>query len=489
MLFGACSKEQAPPPATHKPDGGTPARPAEVTVLITGDEQGQLLPIPAGPHARGGAAEVLGDLTRSESHCDGALGAEGAPACPEGETLLLSTGDHGPGTRLNAKFEGVPMAQVMKQMGYAATAVGRHDLDFGKEAFGKAKVASGMQYVASNLQPRDANAKELQFPEVVTFKRRGVIIAVIGLTHVHAMDALPAGHLGAFQIEPYENALIHAVPQAWGTGAQAVILLADACPSELQAVLEKHSDWRLSLAAGGHCPVHDDAKAGATPIAYVGARFEQYVSARLIFEGSKHKLKPVEVKHVAVQAGGDSPSPSASLAIALDAWTKKLEPDDDVPVTTVKTALAAGSPQLASWVLEAWRHVTHADIALEARGFTHAGLRAGPVTRGEVAAVLPREDALVVVKIKGADLLPDLANPRAAFSGATKAGKKFKDAKGKALDPKRSYTVVTTMPLYEGTEGFHLREHDPRPLETSLTDQSALSAANPSPSPAPRTRR
>jgi 2',3'-cyclic-nucleotide 2'-phosphodiesterase (5'-nucleotidase family) len=81
----------------------------------------------------------------------------------------------------------------------------------------------------------------------------------------------------------------------------------------------------------------------------------------------------------------------------------------------------------------------------------------------------------MLVKVKGEDLVNQLSNPEALFSGFTAAGKgKFKDAKGKPLDPKKEYTVATIEYLYFGGDGFEFDKLDPEPKETGMAWQTPV---------------
>jgi 5'-nucleotidase/UDP-sugar diphosphatase len=147
-----CSGPTAP--AGKPADAGPPPPPPEVTLLITGDEGGWILPVGEAGKEKGGAAETMARWTSLEHHADDALGAEGEPATPTDGTLALSTGDHGPGPAISAAFLGKPMAEVMRQMGYAASAFGRHELGFGREQFLKNREAAGFPYLSANLKVR-----------------------------------------------------------------------------------------------------------------------------------------------------------------------------------------------------------------------------------------------------------------------------------------------------------------------------------------------
>jgi 5'-nucleotidase/UDP-sugar diphosphatase len=470
----SCSGPTAP--AGKPVDAGPPPPPPEVTLLITGDEGGWILAAGEAGKEKGGAAETLARWTSLEHHADDALGPEGQAANPTDGTLALSTGDQGPGPAISAAFLGKPMAEVMRQMGYAASAFGRHELGFGREQFLKNREAAGFQYLAANLKVKTDAAKGFDLPPFKIFKRRDFAIAAVGLVNINAAQTTMPGRFDGLEIQGYADALAKAIPAAWEAGADAVVVLADGCPADLRPILEKHADWKVTLAAAGHCGDHSDAKAGETPIVYPGRHFEQYVSAKLTFDPkkpAKERLVNVDVKHVEVAAGKDAPNPNASLAIYIDGWKKKLDNQLGEKIGYTKTGLSDDSPQLDKWVTTALREVLKTDMAVANRGGIREGIGSGDITRASVYSMLPFENSLIICKIKGADLAKELANKQAVFSGS-KAGNKFKDAKGKPLDPKKVYTVAMGDFIYFGGDGFHFDKEDPRGVETGMTWQTPV---------------
>ncbi|HEX4621786.1 MAG TPA: 5'-nucleotidase C-terminal domain-containing protein [Myxococcaceae bacterium] len=472
LLAGCTGGSGAPQPV----DAGPPPPPPEVTVLITGDEGGWILSTGEAGKEKGGAAETMARWTTLEHHADDALGADGEPAMPTDGTLALSTGDHGPGPAISAAFLGKPMAEVMRQMGYAASAFGRHELGFGREQFFKNRESAGFPYLAANLKVKSDAAKGLELPPFKLFKRRGFAIAAVGLVSTGAPTTTMPGRFDGLEVQGYADALAKAVPAAWEAGADAVVILADACPADLQPILEKHADWKVTLAAGGHCGEHTDAKAGETPIVYPGRHFEHYVSAKLTFDPTKpakERLSKVEVKHVDVVAGKDAPNPNASLAIYIDGWKKKLDNQLGEKIGYTKSGLTDDSPMLDKWVTTAWREVLKTDMAVANRGGIREGIGSGDITRASVYSMLPFENSVIICKIKGADLVKELANKNAVFSGS-KAGTKFKDAKGKPIDPKKVYSVAMADYIYFGGDGFNFEKKDPHGLETGMTWQTPV---------------
>ncbi len=474
-LAGCEKSNPTPPPAPAEQPAAAqapaaPAVPHEVTLLVTGGAFGQLQPA----EGKGGAAELLGRWVAEEKHCPGPV-KDGQATCADAGTLALATGDHWNGPAISSFFLGTPTAEVMGRMGYAASALGNHELAFGKEAFLKNRAAGGFPFLAANLKVKDpAVAGDLSLPPFQVFERRGLKIGVVGLASEKTVRTAMAGRAEGLEVTGYEEALNIAVPEARKAGADVVVVVADACVSELQPVVAKHAEWKLALVAGGRCPKPVDVKEGNTSFVSLDRGFGKYLRAHLKFDPAKpagEKVTDVETK--VVEASGGTPDSETAQLVAK--WKTQLDEVLGQQIGFSKAGIPQESPQMAKWVAGAVREVLGTDGAVLNRGGIRGDLPAGAVTRGSIYSVMPFENTLLVVNLKGEDLAKQLANPNALIAGFTAAGKdKFKDAKGKALDPKKEYTVATVEYLYFGGDGFEFEKLDPEPTETGMAWQTPV---------------
>jgi hypothetical protein len=318
LLMMGCPEKSAP--VAPLDAGPAEIPPVTVTVLFTGSENGYL--VATGDEnglTHGGAAETLGAWVKREGHCPGPLGKNGEPACKEGSTLVLSTGDNGNGAAISSVFHGEPTAELMRHMGYAASAFGNHEVDFGRPQFARNREAGGFPYLAANL-PGSADADTdspvaLAPSRIVT--RRGFDIAVVGLTSQKTPQTTMPGRLDGLTLKDDEQALAQALPEV--SKAHAVVLVSDGCLNELAPLLYKHAEWNISVAAGRRCEEAYPLIAGSAHLVYAGRHFNQYGRAKLTFRGQK--LAGVEADVVEVMSGeGKSWSPHGRRS-----WTKRSE--------------------------------------------------------------------------------------------------------------------------------------------------------------------
>jgi len=455
------------------------AAPQTVTVLVTGDENGHLLPGGEGDVKKGGAAETLGAWVANEGHCPGQIPKSGAPACKDGKTLVLSTGDHFSGPSLSSFFQGEPVAEAMSRMGYAASGMGNHELDFGREQFDKLREIGGFPYLSANIRPPAKKVDkpyDLGLKPWAIFERGGVKIGVVALSAANVGKTVMSGRFYGNEVTPYEGALNTAVPAVRKAGADLVIVVADECPTVLEPIVGKHPEWKLAFLAGGHCHTPVDRKVSTTPLVSPGRRWEKYLRAKLTVDAERpagQRLLGLETKVVDVLVGPGRPAPDVDLAARIQTWVKKHDAALGETIGYTRSGIDANGAVLFTWYTRAIRERLNGDVCILNRKGFRGGVAPGAITPGSVYSVMPFDDSMLTAKLKGKDLVGALENPAAVFDGAAKKDGKW-TVKGKALDPAATYTVVTFEYLYFGGDNFQFERLDPEPGETGVVAQTVV---------------
>jgi 2',3'-cyclic-nucleotide 2'-phosphodiesterase (5'-nucleotidase family) len=478
---------EAPPPATiapcplPAPSAAPPAsaaaagRTAEITLLYTSDEHGWLLPVVENGLVTGGAAEALGQLKATEGHCVG-----DAAACPAPRTLLLSGGDNYTGPAISSYFAGQSMADAMRAMGYSAMAFGNHELDFGRTAFVADRARAGAIYLAANVHTSNpAIRAEMELPAFQIFERRGAKIGVVGLATDTTLTTAMASRFVGVTFEDEEAALTRAIPEAWAAGADALVLIAHECPDRLLPILDRHPDWNLSFVGAGHCHKVIVAHTGDAPVVSPGWRLERYVRALLTIDldrPPRRRARPVIPELVPIShPEGDTKFPvDAPLAAAAAVWQAKLTQALGEELGYTVTGFGKESPEMARWIAGGLRAELKTDVVIVNTGGLRQELPKGVITKSTVWSILPFDNKLLIVKLKGRDLIADLETPEAGFAGVERTAKGYRLESGKALDPEATYTVATIDFLYYGGSSFQFLKQDPTPRETGLDWRAPL---------------
>ncbi len=464
-----------PKPPAPAPDAGAAAPPEPVvTLLITGAENGYLLANPDDQGvSRGGAAQLLGRWVALHGHCAGALKADGTGACADASTLVLSTGDNGNGASISSFFRAVPASEAMAQMGYAASAFGNRELDFGRAQLLLNAKTGGYPYLAADLKAKDDEARALGLQPMKLFTRRGAKIAVIGLTSKKSVTTLMAGRSAGFEVLPDDAALAAAVPAAQAAGANAIVVITDGCLAAVAPIVEQHPEWKLSVVAGRACDGTFGEKAGTAVLAYPGRHFNDYVAVSLTFS-PEHALTKVTGEAFEVVNDAKAPAPHPGLAKLIDGWRLKRDQALGEEIGFLRAKLEQNDPAMSHWLGAAIKEQTNADFGLINRKGMRQGLAAGKLTKANVYDVIPFENSVVVARLSGGDLIKAFDNPEARVIGAVKKGASWVDGKGKAIDPAQKYTVATLDYLYFGGDKFELEPHDMGPNFTGMGWQTTV---------------
>lgn len=116
------------------------------------------------------------------------------------------------------------------------------------------------------------------------------------------------------------------------------------------------------------------------------------------------------------------------------------------------------------------------DVALLNRGGTRCNWAAGDITLGHVFKMMPFDNKMVVVTLKGQDII-DLFTFLAKGSAQGIAGMKAKFVNrelaeltiaGKPVDPNATYRVATNSYLAKGKDGMEALARDPKPWDSGL---------------------
>ena len=223
-----------------------------------------------------------------------------------------------------------PMAEAMARMGYAASAFGNHEFDFGRARFVEDRARSGVVYLAANLRAPPA-LKDLAIPAFAVFERRGLKIGVVGLATEKTLRAAMASRFEGITFEAEEPALDRAVREAWGAGPDLVVVIAHECPDVLLPIVARHPEWRLAFVGAGHCHKKMVERAGTVPVIAPGARLDRYLRVRIEADpGRPAGDRVIAVDPAVVEVSrpvGTAPAapPDPEIARALAGWQAKVD--------------------------------------------------------------------------------------------------------------------------------------------------------------------
>lgn len=477
--------------AVTPPAAAAAARADSVVLLHTNDVHSHL-----DPHGGRGGDEVGGAAARAAL-----LARERARGVA---TLTLDAGDVFQGTPYYNFFRGIPDYRVMSRMGYEAGALGNHDLDDGPDRWLRADrearfpILSANVFVAAEsawaagLPPVPPEVRRLpacwiggaRVPERARLKQLcdgslireagGRRIALLGLTTGDLPRIVAVGpNRGVAVADPIAVAKV-LVPDLRRRADVVIVLshlgleddrrLAARVPG-IDVIVGGHSHTLLRAPVIVSNPADRNGYHG-TAIVQAGWGGAWLGRTTLHFDGSK--LAEVSGTVLPVRPGeGEDQGVERVLRPYRDSIATEMSaPLCRTPRAYGTRGLRDGDTPLGDFVTDALREPAHADIAIQNVGGIRAGIPKGEVTVGDLYRVLPFDNRIVVVEMKGWQVrkLLDFIARRIGKGGfAQVSGVRFVIRRdrasnihvdGKPLDGNRTYRVATIDFLYDGGDGY-----------------------------------
>jgi len=452
------------PAATASPGMGPGSR-REIVILYTSDEHGALLPEAESDFLLGGAA-----------NCEATwLGKGQDPRAADGQVLLLSGGDSWTGPAISTWFKGESTVEVMNAMGYRASTIGNHDLDFGQEVLRARMTQATYPYLAANLY-REGTQELVDWAKpYVLFDVNDVKMGVIGLALEETARVTAAKSLEGLTFGPYEPALRRWVPAMRQEGADIIVVQAHVCAEALLALAVQVRDLGITVFLGGHCHQPVTLQQGTVFIGVAGSHWRDYVATRLVYDMTEKRVIDGEQRLVDVlwpKAATSKIKPRPEVLALTAKWQERVEVILGETIGYTETGLPVGSAALHNLLVDSWLWAyPQADIAISNVGGFRQGIASGDITLADVVGVWPFDNELMDLTVKGRDIQAALdAIPESIVVAGVErdsTGRIVLTRSRQALQPDADYRLLTTDYMYGNTKyPFHI--YDTNPYETSI---------------------
>jgi len=370
-----------------------------IRVLETSDFHGAIL---GGARERrtqrpiGGTAAIAATITRER-----ALNPEG--------TVLIDGGDLFQGTMVSNLQFGRPVVEQMNLLGYTAGSVGNHEFDWGVDTLVRRVREMKFADLAANMVEKSTGKRPAWARGDTTVTRRGVRVGLLGLAYPGTPRVtLPANvaHL-RFDDDSTTAAVVSA--RLRKAGATLVVGFGH-IPAETDSTRRARGDLpRLAKVAGvdawfgGHSHNVVDDKVDGKPVMIPGSLGQYLAVADLVMDPVKKKV--VESSQRVLTVYADAPPDSAWTA-RMAHWNADVAPIAAEPIGTAGVALHRRAPEttIGDFICDAMREDAKVDVAFQNPGGMRADLDQGPITRGEVYAVMPFDNTIVTLSLTGAQV-------------------------------------------------------------------------------------
>ncbi|MFA5812183.1 MAG: 5'-nucleotidase C-terminal domain-containing protein [bacterium] len=413
------------------------AAPTHLTILHFNDLHGHL---EAEANGSGGAARIAAIVKSIE-----------AENTKKGwDTIVLHGGDALTGSTLSKEFRGEVEMAFLRAIGTDAAVIGNHEFDQGKERLGELMGSAGFPILSANIFTGNTGEHFAEPSEIVAMQD-GLRVAILGLTMAGTPHVTKPTNVEGLKFADSEKEARRDVP---ALRRHSDIMIALTHEGVKEDVALAKSVKGIDVVVGGHDHVKPDGycrSVGRVPVCQTPAE-GRYVG-RIDFDmsGKTPSLLGWELIPVSSDVAPDN---DVEALVQRFAAPTKAKYDKVIGVAADDFENGEGKETiLGRHVALAMRQKTDADAAFINSSGIRAPLRKGKIRLRDVDAVLPFPNKLVVLDIKGSELIgalsrgiagkgsyPQVAGMELKISGNGLTGITIRND---ALDPDKIYRIAT----------------------------------------------
>lgn len=469
MIFGVATplttvkatENLAPENLEKKEEVG--AKEVEIPIVTFNDFHGSL----AESKSDVGAAKLVGEIKRVKEE--------------NPNTVVVTGGDIYQGSAMSNLLKGEPVTAMLKEMGLEFSAVGNHEFDWGYEHIPDWAKAGEFDFLASNIYEKETGEPVEWAKPYGVVEREGKKVGFIGLAtpetayktkpdnvaHLEFKDPVEATKTWVNYLENEEKVDAVVVLSHLGseqnreTGEITGEIVEVAEVPGVDAIISAHSHQRVEGKVNG-VPVIQAYKNGRN-LGYVNLKFDD-----------KNELV-VTTKLDDISKRKDTLPVDKNMEDILAKFEADLAPIMNEKVTDLSVNLPhnrdTGVSPMGATVAETMRRIVNADIAITNGGGVRAPLMAGTITVGDMYTILPFDNTLVTMEMKGSDIIKVLehgiepdnfgwgqhAGVKLWYTPGAERGEKITSvrlADGTKLENDKYYTMVTNDFMAVGGDSY-----------------------------------
>jgi 2',3'-cyclic-nucleotide 2'-phosphodiesterase / 3'-nucleotidase / 5'-nucleotidase len=464
----------------------TPRPPTRLRILGTNDFHGALESrVDSRGVRRGGAAYLAAAIRRARAECV-------APQC---QLLLVDGGDEFQGTLASNLAFGRPIVGIFNELGYAASALGNHEFDWGQDTL-RARMRDA-RYAILGANVRYADGRDVSWIRDDTLIVRGPLkIGVIGIASILTASTTLARNVADLRFLPPGPIVDSLARRLRARGADYVIVLdhdgafcdrGAACTGEIIGIAQSIHE-PVDAIISGHTHTIVNTTVAGIPVVQAYSSGTGLDVVDLGPEGVKHEVRNVLP---------DSLAPDPAVRRLVNQAMSRVAPIINQPIAQIAETLTrsdTGKQQfpLGNLIADAMRVGGKGDVAVMNNGGIRVDLRAGTATYGSLFELQPFGNTLYRITVTGDALRAYLERlvarnePRYHVSGvlltydpAGAPGARLRSvtlANGKPLDPAAHYRIVLNNFMAEGGEGLGLSKGAIKREQLSTIDLDAFVA-------------
>jgi 5'-nucleotidase/UDP-sugar diphosphatase len=390
-------------------------------------------------------------------------------------TLLLDAGDTLQGTYVSNSTQGQVVVDAMNAAGYDAWALGNHEFDWGQDVLRARVSQADFPALAANLlDTATGETWDVVEPYAIIPVGRANV-AILGLAYPDTPTINKPENVAGLTFSAAEAAVRRYLPEL-ESEADLIVVLSHLGYDGDRALASAVSGIDLIIGGHTHTFLEPPAEVNNTIIAQAGIKGQVVGRLELTVDLETGMVKDYARGSVLIPVTDDVAAVNQEVQVLVDVALDAAKETMDQPIGEVARTLQtnrSGEFALGNLVVDAmlasWMGEGHpADIAMHNNGGIRADLLKGPVTFGQLYAVLPFDNQLVALDLTGEQVLSILEHSVAEragnmqvagmtfrFSMSEPVGQRVLEATvgDQPLDPERVYRVVTIDYLATGGDG------------------------------------
>ena len=352
-----------------------------------------------------GAAKLAGVVNEYKAKANTEYGA-----------IPVSAGDLYQGTAISNLTTGKPVTAMVKDMGLEASAIGNHEFDWGADNINTWANEGGFQFLAANIVKKGTEEKVSYAQPYKVVERNGVKIGLIGIsTPETATSTLAENVKDVDFLDPVKTVAKWNKVLRETEKVNAVVVIAHAGAyqdSNTKEITGEAADIAkvegVDAVIAGHNHAVVSGEVNGVPVVEGGYNGRALAKLTFTFDDS-NKLLDVEPS-VDVFLGKESTLPvDENVLKEVKNIKEGLNEILGKKVTSLEERLShddkntAVTP-LGVTVAETMRKIVGTEIAVTNGGGIRRSLEQGDVTVGDMYEILPFDNTIVTLDVKGSDL-------------------------------------------------------------------------------------
>lgn len=391
-------------------------------------------------------------------------------------TLFLLSGDTLSPSLASSVFKGEQMIAGWNAAGLDYAALGNHEFDFGDDILLARMRESKFTWLAANVVERKSGKSFGKMPPYVIREFEGIKVGIFGLLTTETETS--SSPTKAVRFLPETATAARIVKELRRKGATVIIALTHLSMPADKAVAKA---VKVDVIIGGHEHEIMQSLAGCAPIFKMGSDARTLGRIDLNISKTTRKLESMDYAALPVT---DTVAEEPTVAAVAGEYEKKLSAELDKPVGNTTVMLDAlqktnrnQESNLGSYILDAFRQFTNADVALINGGSIRSNATYGPgaISKRDVISILPFETPIVKLEVTGAMLraalehgvsrvgietefggFPQVSGLRFSYDARKAPGSRVTEVtvNGQPLNDKKTYSLAVGEYLAKGGDGY-----------------------------------